>query len=212
MVGSGAQGHSIDASRVEPCTCGDGSAWFSTFIAYNFSECCYTPLQVASFVIGMSSICFWLGCQLPQFLTNCRRKSGTALSMWFLVEWLMGDITNLVGSILSRQLVTQLATSVFFVICDITMLSQVTYYNARKRRKRRARELKGPLLAAFILISLAGVALSGGSGLGAFGDNQYASVFNAQRWARAMVPGCPSATPSRLSPRGLATWASFLAG
>ena len=28
MVGSGAQGHSIDASRVEPCTCGDGSADF----------------------------------------------------------------------------------------------------------------------------------------------------------------------------------------
>ena len=130
-------------SRSPPCTCppdASGNVWFSTFIAYNFHECLYTTVEVVSFVVGMSSILFWLGCQLPQFITNCRRKSGAALSMWFLVEWLLGDITNLAGCILSRQLITQLSTSIFFVACDITMLTQVACFTARSRRLKRLAE------------------------------------------------------------------------
>ena len=36
--------------------------------------------------------------QLPQLFTNYKAKSADGLSMAFLVVWLLGDITNLVGS------------------------------------------------------------------------------------------------------------------
>ena len=45
---------------------------------------------------------------LRQLVTNCRTgKADEALSFWFLVQWLLGDITNLIGAILTRQLATQ---------------------------------------------------------------------------------------------------------
>ena len=36
--------------------------------------------------------------QLPQLFTNYKAKSADGLSMAFLVVWLLGDVTNLVGS------------------------------------------------------------------------------------------------------------------
>ena len=41
-------------------------------------------------------------------MTNCRTgKADEALSFWFLVQWLLGDVTNLIGAVLTRQLATQ---------------------------------------------------------------------------------------------------------
>ena len=43
-----------------------------------------------------------------QLVTNCRTgKADEALSFWFLVQWLLGDVTNLIGAVLTRQLATQ---------------------------------------------------------------------------------------------------------
>ena len=42
-----------------------------------------------------------------QLLTNCRTgKADEALSFWFLI-WLLGDVTNLIEALLTRQLATQ---------------------------------------------------------------------------------------------------------
>ena len=41
-------------------------------------------------------------------MTNCRTGTGDeALSFWFLMQWLLGDVTNLIGAVLTRQLATQ---------------------------------------------------------------------------------------------------------
>ena len=41
-------------------------------------------------------------------MTNCwTGKADQALSFWFLMQWLLGDITNLIGAVLTRQLATQ---------------------------------------------------------------------------------------------------------
>ena len=41
-------------------------------------------------------------------MTNCRTgKADEALSFWFLMQWLLGDVTNLIGAVLTRQLATQ---------------------------------------------------------------------------------------------------------
>jgi hypothetical protein len=43
-----------------------------------------------------------------QLVTNCRSgKADEALSFWFLMQWLLGDVTNLIGAVLTRQLATQ---------------------------------------------------------------------------------------------------------
>lgn len=94
---------------------------FNEFIAQYFSECVYTPVEVLSFYIGMSSLGFWICCQLPQFYKNYQKKSGAALSKWFLIEWFSGDLLNLLGCILTKQLATQLATSILFVIIDVSL-------------------------------------------------------------------------------------------
>ena len=43
-----------------------------------------------------------------QLITNCRSgKADKALSFWFILLWAAGDTTNLLGSILTKQLATQ---------------------------------------------------------------------------------------------------------
>ncbi len=43
-----------------------------------------------------------------QMVVNCRKGiADKALSVWFLLQWFLGDATNLVGAILTGQLATQ---------------------------------------------------------------------------------------------------------
>ena len=43
-----------------------------------------------------------------QFVINCRTGKGDeALSFWFLMLWVFGDSTNLIGAIFSKQLGTE---------------------------------------------------------------------------------------------------------
>ena len=39
--------------------------------------------------------------QAPQIVRNARTRSASALSPWFLAEWLLGDTANLIGCLLA---------------------------------------------------------------------------------------------------------------
>ena len=39
--------------------------------------------------------------QLPQLVANYKAQSADGLSMAFLIVWLLGDVTNLIGSFCS---------------------------------------------------------------------------------------------------------------
>lgn len=95
---------------------------YDRFISNFFGECLYSPREVASFYVGMSSLLFWMACQAPQFYKNYKHKSGHALSKWFLLEWFMGDALNLTGCLMTRQLTTQIATSTLFVCMDVSKI------------------------------------------------------------------------------------------
>lgn len=59
------------------------------------------------------------------------RKNAEALSYSFLALWLIGDVANLLGIVLTgSQLGTQLITAVYFVVVDLVLLLQTLYYNA----------------------------------------------------------------------------------
>lgn len=74
------------------------------------------------------SMFFWLGAQFPQCLENFRRQSVEGLALPFLANWLLGDMTNLVGCILTHQLPFQTWLATYFCSIDIVLLSQYFYY------------------------------------------------------------------------------------
>ena len=119
------------------CTCDpvtkDGHH-FSTVIAYVFHQCYYTPLELTSFILGMLNIVCWLVAQVPQVIQNFIIKDGGALSTGFMVMWLVGDTTNLLGCIFTHQLPTQLYVSVYYCCMDIILLSQMFGFHFCRKR------------------------------------------------------------------------------
>jgi hypothetical protein len=101
---------------------------FVQWIGTGFADCVYSEKELVSFYLGLSSILVWCFCQAPQFVENYKRGSVEALSKWFLIIWLSGDVTNLVGAILTNQLPTQQYTAMLFVSLDVLMVGQYGYY------------------------------------------------------------------------------------
>ncbi|KAK0503431.1 PQ loop repeat-domain-containing protein [Armillaria luteobubalina] len=101
------------------------------------------PSQAAlSEFLGYSSIACWLGAQFPQVLENIRSNSCEGLALPFLANWLMGDISNLVGCILTHQLPFQTYLATYFVFVDCTLVGQYIYYSIRNPPSHvRARSL-----------------------------------------------------------------------
>lgn len=101
-------------------------------------ECITTEREAISLLLGYVSISFWVFAQVPQLIKNYRRGSAEALSVLFLFNWLMGDFTNLIGSILTGQLKFQIYLATYFCFVDCLMLCQTIMYN--RRNQRRAEE------------------------------------------------------------------------
>eukprot|EP00002_Diphylleia_rotans_P006912 TRINITY_DN1635_c0_g2_i7.p1 TRINITY_DN1635_c0_g2~~TRINITY_DN1635_c0_g2_i7.p1 ORF type:complete len:181 (+),score=20.69 TRINITY_DN1635_c0_g2_i7:75-617(+) len=99
------------------------------WIAENLHQCAYTPSQVASVVVGLLSVCCWAFSQIPQLYTTYQVKSVDSISSLFLVQWLLGDLANLLGSILTNQLPTQIWIASYFSAIDIVWISQYLYYS-----------------------------------------------------------------------------------
>eukprot|EP00192_Tetraselmis_astigmatica_P012389 CAMPEP_0117650074 /NCGR_PEP_ID=MMETSP0804-20121206/1341_1 /TAXON_ID=1074897 /ORGANISM="Tetraselmis astigmatica, Strain CCMP880" /LENGTH=395 /DNA_ID=CAMNT_0005455913 /DNA_START=288 /DNA_END=1476 /DNA_ORIENTATION=- len=135
------------------CACEDGA---NEFIRKHFCDCVYNTKDLIAFSIGLSSILIWLMAQMPQLMENHRNKKAEALSIWFLVDWLMGDACNLIGCLATGdQLATQVYTAVYFVVMDCVILLQWTYYNALNsriaREQRAKRRLGGASFGAEVL-------------------------------------------------------------
>lgn len=119
-------------------SCPNGIEWINKY----FGECATDNLQVAAFFIGLSSILCWLCAQAPQIYMNYKNGNADSLAFPFLVQWLLGDLTNLVGAILTGQLPTQIYTAVYFVIIDFVMCMQWLYYKLKNRDSSRYKHLK----------------------------------------------------------------------
>ncbi|CAG8684552.1 15370_t:CDS:2, partial [Dentiscutata heterogama] len=76
-----------------------------------------------------ASIACWLCAQFPQIITNYRNKSVDGLSLYFLMNWLLGDLANLVGCILTKQLPFQVYLAIYFCSVDFGLFFQYFYYS-----------------------------------------------------------------------------------
>eukprot|EP00033_Pygsuia_biforma_P000211 GCRY01000266.1.p1 GENE.GCRY01000266.1~~GCRY01000266.1.p1 ORF type:complete len:331 (+),score=47.24 GCRY01000266.1:188-1180(+) len=111
------------------------------WIADVFSQCVYTPREIASFVCGWVSIFIWIWCLSPQLVKNYKQKRADGLSLGFLIQWFSGDFTNLAGCLMTGQLMTQIILAAYFCIMDILTSLQVWYYRTlypKKGKKKNA--------------------------------------------------------------------------
>ncbi|KFO07218.1 Lysosomal amino acid transporter 1, partial [Balearica regulorum gibbericeps] len=127
--------------------CPNGSRWVMDV----FNECAQDSRDVASIVLGLVSIFCFAAASFPQFYQAC--KTGImdrALSIYFLLGWLGGDLLNLIGSFLADQLPLQIYTAVYYVLADLVMLSLYCYYKV----KNRSGGIVTPINVAFVFLSL----------------------------------------------------------
>lgn len=111
--------------------CSDGSQWIWTV----FGQCVVTPMEVTAFYLGLFSIFLWFLVYIPQLYENYKRgRCDDALSIWFLLFWLLGDTCNLVGCLLTHQFPIQTMTAVYYVAMDISIIVQFFYYSYRNNR------------------------------------------------------------------------------
>lgn len=85
-------------------------------------------LAEASRYLGVLSVSVWLFAQLPQILENHMNQSVSGVSFLFLVSWMMGDATNLVGCILTRALPFQTSLACYYCFIDLILGIQYWYY------------------------------------------------------------------------------------
>ena len=85
--------------------------------------------------LGTLSIVSWLFAQLPQIYKNYQLQSTSGLSIFFLVIWCLGDASNLVGALFTRQAGWQVVVASYYVLVDITLVIQFFWYTHYKPRR-----------------------------------------------------------------------------
>lgn len=99
-----------------------------------FHTCIPTPLAAISTALGTLSIVSWLFAQLPQIYKNHQLQSTAGLSAFFLIEWCLGDATNLLGALFTKQAGWQITVAGYYVFVDVCLVSQYFWYTHFKRR------------------------------------------------------------------------------
>jgi len=102
------------------------------------------------------SSCEWESCsslvqfkltgQVPQLIENYKQGSAAGVSLAFLVVWMVGDITNLIGAVWAELVPTVIALAIYFCFADTILILQCVYYNtinARREKKRLERQENG---------------------------------------------------------------------
>ncbi|KAI8919099.1 hypothetical protein DFJ77DRAFT_497609 [Powellomyces hirtus] len=146
-----------------PCVCDppvvDGYEYVE-WIAHHTGECVYTPLQFSAFVCGMLALaCFVVGL-LPQMYKNYTRGDVSGLSLGLLTIWAVGDVTGLVGAVLTGQSVAQRLCAGYFVLLSGVAFAQYGYY-VRKNRNRNTN--RGVLEESGLLVEEEGAGGDGAS-------------------------------------------------
>lgn len=82
-----------------------------------------------SSVLGAISICFWMCAQCPQVIANYRHKHVDGMSRGFLASWFLGDITALVGCLMTGQLLFQTLLASYYILMDVILALQYYVYS-----------------------------------------------------------------------------------
>ena len=114
-----------------PAHCEPANAFLYSLSA-SLGACIPTNLALVSTLLGTCSIISWLFAQLPQIYKNHQLKSTSGLSIFFLTEWLAGDLSNLLGSVFTQQATWQVIIASYYVFVDCALCGQWVWYGLLK--------------------------------------------------------------------------------
>ena len=135
----------LSASPKLPEYCTPTSTYLVKFSSA-FHVCVPTSLAFLSTSLGIFSIISWLFAQLPQIYKNYQIQSASGLSIYFLGEWLLGDLSNLLGALLTKQATWQVVVAGYYVTVDVALVCQYMWYtHVNPQRKRRLSEDKSDM-------------------------------------------------------------------
>lgn len=81
--------------------------------------------ETVSSAAGIGSLVVWMFAQSPQVYQNYRNKSVDGLSPVFLVQWMLGDLTNTIGSVLTGQTPFQIIIALYMLAIDLILVGQL---------------------------------------------------------------------------------------
>lgn len=84
--------------------------------------------QTISNILGSISLYCWIVVFLPQIYENYARGSSEGLSIDFIIIWLIGDIFNVLGSVMQKVIFTAILLAVYYTLADIILLFQCLQY------------------------------------------------------------------------------------
>ncbi|KAL5109378.1 hypothetical protein TcWFU_008838 [Taenia crassiceps] len=129
----------VPGSLEAECPGGLDWAW------YGLGECVRSVRDKVSIGFGVASICAWFMFGFPQIYENCVKKiPDSAVSIYLLLFWLLGDSLNFVGGFLTNQLFLQKFLAGYTVVIDIILYGQYIYYLLLHKRRMK-RELENEL-------------------------------------------------------------------
>jgi uncharacterized protein with PQ loop repeat len=109
---------------------------FLRLVSSTLHICIPSPLALVSSILGVLSIVSWLFAQLPQIYKNYKLQSTAGLSAFFLIEWCLGDSTNLVGALFTRQASWQVTIASYYVFVDVVLVFQYFWYTYCKGSRK----------------------------------------------------------------------------
>ncbi|KAI0393586.1 PQ loop repeat-domain-containing protein [Xylariaceae sp. FL0594] len=101
-------------------------------------------VEAISGICGSISIAAWVVVFSPQIVENFRRGSADGLSIQFIVAWLLGDVFNILGSVLQGVLPTMLILAIYYTIADFVLLGQCFYYKGLTWKDEVTQPLQKP--------------------------------------------------------------------
>jgi uncharacterized protein with PQ loop repeat len=107
---------------------------------------------------------------------NWKRGAAEGLSFAFLGSWLLGDIANLVGCLLTQQVQTQLITAIYFCVIDSMMVGQYMYYNKGSSSGKTTSAQINSALVPIMLVAAVPIMVVGGTMYGGGGAGEEAAV------------------------------------
>ncbi|KAF1983131.1 hypothetical protein K402DRAFT_448313 [Aulographum hederae CBS 113979] len=110
-----------------PEYCEPANAFLFNFSS-TFHTCIPTNVAFVSTLLGTLSIIAWLFAQLPQIYKNYTLRSSSGLSIIFLSEWLLGDVSNLLGCVFTQQALWQVIIACYYVFVDCCLCGQWLWY------------------------------------------------------------------------------------
>ncbi|KAJ6304375.1 hypothetical protein OIU77_018106 [Salix suchowensis] len=119
------------------------SQWARIYMKY----CLCSMKDGASLTLGVISVLSWGVAEIPQIITNYKKKSTEGLSLAFLFTWIVGDLFNVFGCMLEpATLPTQYYMAVLYTITTSVLTAQTVYYgHIYHRLKRNRRCIKAPI-------------------------------------------------------------------